>query len=147
MKKEERLSELFLFFEGLFRKCAIGAIDRVGTGVPVPIRALFDGVPLCFGAAKPDAREAIAIIERIKVDARHAVRDCDARETFATIERRRADARHAIRDRDAREARAFIERIRTDARHAAVARDDAVFTACNQRFAFRFNQAIARAVI
>ena len=53
-------------------------------------------------------------IERIIVDACHAIRDGDARKTTAIIERIRANARHAIGDRDAGKSTAISERRRAN---------------------------------
>ena len=57
------------------------------------------------------------------------------------------DGCDAVGDGDARKILAIPERSIPDGSDAAVVRDDAVFTAGDQSFAFRFDQAISRTVI
>ena len=57
-------------------------------------------VPQIFSTVIVAVLEIVATVERIVVDARHAVRNRDRSQAFATVERIVADARHAVSDRD-----------------------------------------------
>ncbi len=61
-------------------------------------------VLLISNKGQRDARKALAIIEGLRADARHAVGDRDARKALAITEGTLADARHARGDCDARKA-------------------------------------------
>ena len=76
-----------------------------------------------------------------------AVGDGDARKASATVKRIIPDGNDAVRDDDACQAVTIGERCLPDGCDASVVRDDAGFTADDQRFTFRLDQAIPCAVI
>ena len=105
-----------------------------------------------------------------EANVRHAGRDRHARKIRAITERKRANVRHALGDRYARETRATreciifnmrytigygyapkprvpLERRRANTCHASVVGDFAIWASHNKRFAFGFDDAVARAVI
>ena len=60
--------------------------NGVRTGVIVPIRSLAYRIPLFLRATILDAREAIAISERIPADSRYTIEDHHARQIITIIE-------------------------------------------------------------
>ena len=107
------------------------------------IRAMINGISFFH----INTRQAYAIIERIPINSRHAIRYLDALQAAASTERTIADARHAVRDLYTLQALAIIERLIADACYASVRGNDAVFAPQNQSFFLGFDQTSICAMI
>ncbi len=105
-------------YVGLFADSAVGAVDGVFAGGVIPRPLPFNGIPLCRGTLKVNARQAAATGERITANAGHAVRNDDARQAAAIRERTLANAGHTVRNGDARQAAATGEHTIANAGHA-----------------------------
>lgn len=84
-----------------FLYIAVGANNFARTRhIIIPPIALTNSIPLRFCSFKINVRQADAIVEGTRADARHAVRDCNARKPFATTEGRICDKNGAFFDND-----------------------------------------------
>ena len=100
------------------RRLGFAVIVASGGGESRIIRINTDFAPILCCTGIINARQATAIVERIRADACDAVGNGNARQAIATVERIRADAGDAISNGHARQATATGERRRADESHA-----------------------------